>query len=381
MVMANPNSIHDVKTVRQLSELGFTCHVLPVDWPDQVLPVKWPDAKVERVVLHQPLPLFSLRRFSRTLSSAWRIRILAKKHQIQNLLILYVEPSGLWSLFSTWWNVRTVLFTYGSDVLIGIPRHFSMGGPLNQVLRHLYRKAFRSAQGIASTSSAQLQSVRRIRGDTNYPVALIRTGIRVKEMENSTPFPRHPDTPTPYVLFPRVMSRLYNHEFCIEAISQLPNELLQMYSFVFIGNDNHHDDKYVAELTWAASQANGARIIFLAYQDQASLWSLYKHSSAVVMTPKSDGTPVSALEAMYFGKPLILGPLPYDQDLFAPPVRILQSWDSRQLADSLAQALTATDPEERVALRERVLQKCDIKVEMQRLAELIAPGFSNDAER
>ncbi|MBR9997630.1 MAG: hypothetical protein KFF73_01605, partial [Cyclobacteriaceae bacterium] len=57
------------------------------------------------------------------------------------------------------------------------------------------------------------------------------------------------------------------------------------------------------------------------------------------MTPRSDGTPVSAVEAMFYKRPLIIGPIEYDEEIFNEKVIRLGSWLAQELADKISSIL------------------------------------------
>jgi trehalose-6-phosphate synthase len=75
-------------------------------------------------------------------------------------------------------------------------------------------------------------------------------------------------------------------------------------------------------------------------QKQEGIWELYKRAELIVMTPKSDGTPVSGMEAIALGQKLILGPLKYDEDIFNQASCFkLKKWDTKELASQIKYAL------------------------------------------
>ena len=134
------------------------------------------------------------------------------------------------------------------------------------------------------------------------------------------------------------MRPIYNHEFELMAIAKLSKKIKQEYSFVFLDEDSG-DRKYVQKIKLLASEMHNANIIFLPKQEPKSLVKIFKNASLAVMTPKSDGLPVSAMEAMYCKIPLILGPLNYDEDVFGSWVFKLKNWDSAELANTIAYAI------------------------------------------
>lgn len=88
------------------------------------------------------------------------------------------------------------------------------------------------------------------------------------------------------------------------------------------------------------------------------------------MTPKSDGTPVTAIEAMLSKTPLILPPLAYDEDLFSETCLQFKEWNAKSLAQEIQQALVKpqTKMVEEAYLRAKGL--ADRKTEMTRLGQI-----------
>ncbi len=106
------------------------------------------------------------------------------------------------------------------------------------------------------------------------------------------------------------MKPVYNHEFTVGAISKLPADIRTQYSFVFVNADSAYP-AYVENIKRLIREVD-ARIHFLPSLPHEQMLSLYKQAALVVMKPLSDGSPVSAMEAMISKVPVILGPIPYD---------------------------------------------------------------------
>lgn len=373
LLIADPNSIHDIKKVANLVQMGAFFHVVPVEYPGKIFPSSWPGLDEDHVVLHPPRARFSVVRFWRTLESAFYFRRLIRQHDLRSFLVLFVEPSALWAILGRWWKVKTLLFAYGTDVLITIPKHFQRRDPLNLFVQWLYRKAFASADYILATSEQQLLSIRRILRGRYKGGHLVRTGVDVDYLETLQLSARRGEIEDrPYLLFPRKMEPLYNHEFCLAGIARLPEHLRKTHRFIFLGSDTAQRDYYDHFLKLMAEVP--ADIVVLESQEPSAMASLYARSAGVVMTPRSDGSPVSAMEAMFFKKPLILGPLGYDQDLFAKPVTVLSSWNPEELASALRAALETPPAESELEeCRDRVYRLCDIRKEMSRLKIFLLP--------
>lgn len=80
--------------------------------------------------------------------------------------------------------------------------------------------------------------------------------------------------------------------------------------------------------------------LFLEEIPQATIFELTRNASIVIMNPKSDGTPVSAIESMAVETPVILGPLDYDQDIFnQDTIWRLNEWSASELTDTIVEIL------------------------------------------
>jgi glycosyltransferase involved in cell wall biosynthesis len=110
-----------------------------------------------------------------------------------------------------------------------------------------------------------------------------------------------------------------------------------------------------------------AHFVFLNKLDAAAMYEGYRKCSLVVMTPRSDGTPVSALEAMALRKPLILPPLDYDQEVFAEGILHLQDWEATTLANAMTNVLSGLLVLDTAAAYQRVCQFADRENELARL--------------
>ena len=71
-----------------------------------------------------------------------------------------------------------------------------------------------------------------------------------------------------------------------------------------------------------------------------NLIQCYKNSDIVIMIPQSDGTPVTGVETLLAKKPLVMGNLNYDTDLFNEhTVWKLNKTDAKTLCDKLIEVL------------------------------------------
>jgi glycosyltransferase involved in cell wall biosynthesis len=72
---------------------------------------------------------------------------------------------------------------------------------------------------------------------------------------------------------------------------------------------------------------------------QEILWQFYKKAAVTVMTPITDGTPNTALEAMAAKCPLIIPDLDYDKQLFDGTCMRLKIYNSVELAELMTIAV------------------------------------------
>lgn len=135
---------------------------------------------------------------------------------------------------------------------------------------------------------------------------------------------------------------------------------------VFVGKDSG-DIEYQQKLVDIMEKMPDVDFEFLERQSQESIFELYKRASLVVMTPVSDGSPVSGMEVLLCGSRLILGPLEYDKDIFSNNVMRLNSWDAGELARCMA---TLVETKNQFALSSKVKMLMDRKYNMEKMGEI-----------
>lgn len=364
LFLADPNSIHDVKWISYFHEAGYArCFVLPRDRHFATYQ-KSGAAKGCTFEMLNPIHDFSVRRFLRTLKEAIRIKAIIAQKRIDLIHILYAEPNALWCLFRDYFNVPMIISARGSDVLRTIPQAFHRHDPLNKLVSTIYRRAFRKADWITGTSQAQFDSISKF-STRSHGMSIVRTGIDRKKIEGDTSgyFPL--STSRSFILFPRYMRPVYNHTLELAAIAMLPPSIKQSHVMVFLGR-NGGDEEYEREILHLMEAQPEVTFEFLERQSQESLFELYKRASVVVMTPLSDGSPVSGMEALLCGSKLILGPLHYDSDIFSQAIR-MQTWDAAELAALITRTL---DDPHRPQLSAKEIAAMDREANMTRMQEI-----------
>lgn len=134
----------------------------------------------------------------------------------------------------------------------------------------------------------------------------------------------------------------YNQQLQVDAIRLLKPEIKENYLFVFLKYKDLGKD-YLAHIE---AQLEEMKVSYLILDNltQESMWSVFKKASVAIMTPVSDGTPNTALEAMSARCPLILGNLNYDKDLFEGVSFKLKEDSPEALCQQIEQAITAYPP-------------------------------------
>ena len=100
------------------------------------------------------------------------------------------------------------------------------------------------------------------------------------------------------------------------------------------------------------------------------MWMMLKKASICIMTPISDGTPNSALEAMAAKCPLIISNLNYDIDLFHNTCIKLNSFEVTELKNKIETALLSYDQDLLNNAFKQVSIHGNRKIEMAKLEQI-----------
>jgi len=310
LYLADPNSVHDIRWINFFAERGVNCYMIV---RERHVRGEYPrlDERIQVVgAIRDPSTIRPIRVVAQLL----KIKTFIETFRIDLLHILYAEPNALWANARSYFGCPIVVTTRGSDVLRTIPMFFDNKSLLGKAVAWQYRRAFRYADTITCTSTAQQEQVQRLTVET--PVVIVRTGVDFRLVEREE---RHVAESlgirTPFILMPRKMEPLYDHAFTLDAISLLPEHVRNKFAFVFLNADTPQR-LYYRKIVDKASGIQ-ARFHFIPSLSHEDLFCLYKQASLVIMNPRSDGSPVSAMEAMACKVPVILPPLPYDSDLFS----------------------------------------------------------------
>jgi glycosyltransferase involved in cell wall biosynthesis len=348
LYIANGNSIHDVKWMTYFSEQtkNYHCFLLV----DTLNPLS--QETIDRFTkLHievlNPINPISISHPIRTLRAIFYYKRLIRSICPDLVHVLFAAPNALWLNFSKTGGMITMR---GSDILLVIPDLLKQSGLKKIYFGFLFgqfKKAFLKARIVTGTSFPQIEKANELFNGAN--ITLVRTGVDVEKITQLDQTELIPDLlrDKEFVFSPRFMSPIYNIEFQLEAIAKLDQKFIERYTFVFIRGKQFDEKYYQVQLKRLQQLKADIKLNYLIidYLDQPSMWMMLKKASLCIMTPISDGTPNSALEAMAAQCPLIISNLNYDKDLFENTCIKLNSFEVIELKDMIESSFTNYNPE------------------------------------
>lgn len=309
------------------------------------------DLENQNIILLPSVDSFSIKTPLRNYQSIQKLRHYCHQYKIDLIHVLFATPYALWTNYL---DKPYIITTRGSDVLRVIPSLKGQSGIRFFYFRWLlkqFAKSFKKATYITSTSQAQIDAINTfiVRSD----VQLIRTGVDIKNIQeiNADDYLPANLKGKKLIFSPRFFSEIYNILFILKAIEQLPNEIIQEFTFVFVKGKNY-SEKYANQID--------EKLVFLKekiklnyhvfdYLSQQEIWSVFKKCSLTINVPISDGTPNSVLEAMAAGSPIILSKLStFDSALFnSDTVHFTDLDDPKGLTLSIKKCINNYDKQEK----------------------------------
>ena len=373
LYIANGNSIHDLKWITYFSEQTekYSCYLLCDTLCELSAQTKTIIEK-STIQLAQQIDPISITRPLKTWRAIRQYKKLVNDLQPDLIHILFAAPNALWLNFS---KTPSIITMRGSDILRVIPDLLKQAGLKKIYFGFLFRqfkKAFLKANYVTGTSLPQIEKAQELFKNTN--LKLVRTGVDVEKMSQLDQSELIPDSLRykEFVFSPRFMAPIYNIEFQLEAIAKLDQKFIERFTFVFI-RGKQFDEKYY-QLQLQRLQQLKAEIdlnyFVIDYLDQPSMWMMLKKTALCIMTPISDGTPNSALEAMAAKCPLLISNLNYDKDLFENSCLKLNSFEAVELKDMIENSLTNYNPELLSNAFTKVSALGNRPIEMKKLEQL-----------
>lgn len=257
-----------------------------------------------------------------------------------------------------------VISTWGSDVLLAPP---------GRRARFWQRRTLSRADLVTAVSpymrEAAIQS-----GARPDRVELIHFGV---DTQRFTPGPI--DTPLlaragisgpGFIFSPRALTPLYNHETVVDAVAHLAGARQLVFLAGRAGTDH-----LSALRARAAAGGLGDRVRFVRDVSDDDMVSLFRAAGVVVSIPTSDSFPITLLEAMSTGTPIVVGDLPPIRAELGElvPRSLVPTADPEPVASALGSALALGDDERRAlgdSLRAHVVATADRETHMLRMEEL-----------
>ena len=362
---ANPSSVHDCKWINILSK-KHKCYVICNVSNDESL---W--QLNENIEVFPFLPDTYNAKGNRATKSI--LLKFVKKKNIEICHSMYLYPNSLWvALIDFDFHIIT---TRGSDILIDLEKTLKTGRNIRERIAHfLLRRAclsvLKKAYFITSTSFAQYKIIRKYVRQKER-LHIIPTGINLAivksflEKQNTNPLE------SDFIFSARNMAPVYRIELVVNTFYAFIQKNKKYMKLVLI-DDNKHKD-YSKKIRKQIKKLDiEERIYWVSNLTLAQMIAFYKNAQACLMLPKSDGTPNTALEAMYCKTPLIMPNLPYDEYLFDKQlVYRANSEDPVEIAQLISKATQDPQKEHRlIKARENVIQKASLMNSIEKIESL-----------
>ncbi|MCF8275967.1 MAG: glycosyltransferase [Flavobacteriales bacterium] len=372
LYIGDPNSVHDFKWISWMSSKPeFETFLIAQEHEMSLLSSNQRSLLgASKITLLEPIKSYSLWRFWENQASLKTITEAIDKYKIHVVHPLFATPFSLWTRNLP---VPSVITSRGSDihvVLAGLGKGSFLHRIHGKLLLQQFKSAFENAAAITCTSQGQLNKINSVFG-TNLKGEIIRTGVNVDEINALQPEVNLPNNLTDkrIIFLPRYIRPIYQTELQIRALAAIPETLKQQLAIVLIEGkktDSEYADFIKLELENCGIQHHTFESL-----SQHEMWSMFKLSALTIMTPKTDGTPNSALEAMAARCPLILGSFNYDEDLFSEEFCERMKTDSTEELAQLIENSLSNYPLEKVECAfENASKFGNRPIEMERLHQL-----------
>jgi len=379
LYIGDPLSVHDIKWVSFFSlRPDFEAFFLVQESELKLLTEARRKQLMDlNITIEGPIKSYSLWRFWENKQSVETIQKVIRNRKIDIVHTLFATPLALWTRAV---NVPSVITTRGSDILVvltSLQNQSGLRGVHNKLLLSRFKSAFLKSESITCTSQGQLDRINEI-FNSNISAQIIRTGVNVLEIAELEPSLKLPSifNGKKIIFLPRYIQPIYRTELQLNAITELPQELRSQIAIVLI-KGSRVPETYYSKIEKLLVSCGVPFHIFESLT-QHEMWSAFKISSVAIMTPKTDGTPNSALEAMSAKCPLILGNFRYDEDLFSEQFCLRMRTDSSsELSDLITTALTKYPTEKLETAFANVTKKGNRPTEMNQLLEI----YSNLLQR
>jgi len=344
--LADGRYIHARRWLRYFSDRGHEMSLL------SFAPVTQPDIEaIEQAGARYlgELSPFYLKRFWRTAAQISHLRRLLREEKIDVLHSHFVGINAWYGALSRFHPA--VITVMGGDIL---GEDWQPGPDIRE--RWLTPFSLRNADLITCWSNRLIPVVRRYSGP-QVPIEVVHGGV---ELERFSPGPRPqfllerlnlPDTAR-VIMSPRLMRPLYNLDKIATAAESVCAAVPDAY-FIFAVVPVATDEAYETEVRKIfARGAAKDRVRFVGAIPHDEMADYYRLADVTVSIPSSDGTPMSVLESMACGTPVLVSRIPnYDSHYIEEDKTVLMADpnDPQALATALIKLLQDRSVAESIA--------------------------------
>ncbi len=309
LYFANPNSVHDAKWINHFAienEVIVISHTTKNET----------SSLLNKIEVLDFLPsIFPYKNPFQQVHILKKLKKIIKDKKIDIIHTMYVYPNAFWA-YKLKFN-RHIITTRGSDILVDYNQKFCFPKLRERFAFFAYKRLFENALNhaiyITSTSEKQQKVIQTFIKNSSK-LQLIRTGVDIDFLKKLMPMPNKKSSITLFSI--RGIKEIYNIDLIINAFELILKAVqnvevkLKLASFPC---DQRYLDKIKSQITELGLQKKCEILPFLNRENMALQLA---NADIIISVPKSDGTPVSLLEAMIAKKPIIMNDLEYDQDLF-----------------------------------------------------------------
>ena len=316
---------------------------------------------------------FYLKRFWSTAAQIRRLRKFLRKEKID---VLHSHFVGV----NTWYGALsrfhpTVITVMGGDIL---GDDWKPGPDIRE--RWLTPYALRNADLITCWSNNLIDIVRRFTRP-EVPIEVIHGGVDLDRFSSDGAKPQYLldrlnlPRDARVVFSPRLMRPLYNLDKIAAAVATVCTAVPQTY-FVFAVLPAATNDQYEAKIREILSQGGARdRVRFVGAIPHDEMPDFYRLADVTVSIPSSDGTPMSVLESMACGTPVLVSRIPNYDAHYIEDQRTVLMVDQRYsgpVATGLIKLLQDSSLAKRIAAeaKRRVTASASYESQMAKMEEL-----------
>lgn len=377
--LADGRYIHSHRWMKFFTERGHETSLLsfaPME-PHHISAVEKSGAKY----LGELVP-FHLKRFWRTASQLLRLRRLLRREKIDIVHSHFLGVNAWYAALSRFHPA--VITVMGGDIL---GEEWRPGTDIRE--RWLTPFALRNADLITCWSKKLTEVVKRY-SRPDVSVEVIHGGVDTSLFcPGSKPVDLHKELRIPpdakVILSPRLMRPLYNLDKIALAAENVWKVIPNAY-FLFAVLPVSTDVDYERRVRDILSADSANRVRYLDAIPHDRMVDYYRLADVTISIPSSDGTPLSVLESMACGTPVVLSDIAdYDSRYFEDKKTVLTAdvTDSDSIASALTSILQNNESANSLAIeaRRRVVTYGSYEAQMSRMDELYHAVFDRVARR